>query len=210
MPGDRRDLVFSLSKAHSLLINLGGLDKTRLALIKAGIKAAQREGKPWVLDPVGAGGSPWRSKWANRCLQNQPTLLKGNAAEIRALAGDSARLAGMDSLDDSQSAQQASKKLSHRSVTVLVTGAKDLVVSPNQQDVLQGGHPLTPQLTATGCALGAVGAACLADLKPHQAGVVAATLFNQAAEMAGPKAQGLGSFTQYFLDALGSTTEAQV
>lgn len=205
MPSHPSDVAYALGKAHSLLVNIGGLDHPRLAAIKAGIKTARRSKTPWVLDPVGMGGSPWRSRWARWLEAQRPTIIKGNAAEIRALAGQKAALAGMDSLDQTRDAEQAALTLARRWPSVLVTGASDLVQSPNKKDWLDGGHALTPQLTATGCALGAVVAACLAQLEPHKAGVTGATLFNQAAEQAGPKAKGLGSFATEFFDALGGT-----
>ena len=205
MPSHPSDVAFAVGKAHALLVNIGGLDQARLAAIKAGIKTARKTKRPWVLDPVGVGGSPWRSRWAHWLEAQRPTVIKGNAAEIRALAGQKTALAGMDSLDQTRDAEQAALTLARRWPSVLVTGASDLVQSPNKQDWLQGGHALTPQLTATGCALGGVVAACLAKLEPHQAALTAATLFNQAAEQAAPKAKGLGSFSLEFIDALGTS-----
>lgn len=209
MPGHPSDVAFATSKAHALLVNIGGLDHDRLAGIKAGLRAARKTKTPWVLDPVGTGGSPWRTRWGRWLEAQSPTLIKGNPAEIRALANQKAQLQGMDSLDDPSSAEKAAQVLSGRWASVLVTGAKDLVMSPNRKDWIDGGHAMTPQLTATGCALGAVAAACLAKLEPHKAAVTAAQLFNSSAEEAGQKAKGLGSFASAFIDGLGASREGQ-
>jgi hydroxyethylthiazole kinase len=44
-------------------------------------------GKPWVLDPVGCGATTYRTAACVNMLQLQPTVVRGNASEILALAG---------------------------------------------------------------------------------------------------------------------------
>jgi hypothetical protein len=44
-------------------------------------------GKPWVLDPVGCGATPYRTQMCLALLQLRPTVVRGNASEILALAG---------------------------------------------------------------------------------------------------------------------------
>jgi hydroxyethylthiazole kinase len=44
-------------------------------------------GKPWVLDPVGCGATPYRTAACLHMLQLKPTVFRGNASEILALAG---------------------------------------------------------------------------------------------------------------------------
>jgi hypothetical protein len=43
--------------------------------------------KPWVLDPVGCGATTYRTAACVAMLQLQPTVVRGNASEILALAG---------------------------------------------------------------------------------------------------------------------------
>ena len=53
---------------------------------KAAAKA-QELGKPWVLDPVGAGATILRTKTAtDLVLSYKPTVIRGNPSEIMALA----------------------------------------------------------------------------------------------------------------------------
>ena len=53
---------------------------------KAAAKAREL-GKPWVLDPVGAGATSLRTKTAtDLVLSYKPTVIRGNPSEIMALA----------------------------------------------------------------------------------------------------------------------------
>lgn len=51
--------------------------------------------KPWVLDPVGCGATTYRTAACVNMLKLQPTVVRGNASEILALAG-AAGVANMD------------------------------------------------------------------------------------------------------------------
>ena len=44
-------------------------------------------GKPWVLDPVGCGATAYRTAACVQLLACKPTVVRGNASEIMALAG---------------------------------------------------------------------------------------------------------------------------
>jgi hypothetical protein len=48
--------------ASALLINVGTLTPDWVESMKLAAKAARRLGKPWVLDPVGCGATPYRSQ----------------------------------------------------------------------------------------------------------------------------------------------------
>ena len=69
------------------------------------------------------------------------------------------------------------------------------------------GHPLLAQVTATGCLLGAILAACLAvESDPLAAALAGVSILNIAAELAAGKAQGPGTFAPHLLDALAALT----
>lgn len=74
--------------SHGLVLNLGTLKETAVeAMLLAG-RTAARLGHPVVLDPVGAGAASFRRETALRILKEVPcTVIRGNASEIRALAG---------------------------------------------------------------------------------------------------------------------------
>ena len=72
--------------ASALVINIGTLDAEWVrGMLKAG-RAAHRMGKPIVLDPVGAGATPYRTETAWQIIREcHPTIIRGNASEIMAL-----------------------------------------------------------------------------------------------------------------------------
>lgn len=46
---------------------------------------AKKLGKPWVLDPVGAGATTYRTNAILALLKCGPTVVRGNAGEIMAV-----------------------------------------------------------------------------------------------------------------------------
>ena len=73
--------------ASALSVNVGTPYEARIETMKKAIRGALAAGKPWVLDPVAAGGIPWRDKIIFELLEMHPTAVRGNASEIRFLAG---------------------------------------------------------------------------------------------------------------------------
>lgn len=72
-------------KAHALCVNMGTLTPNWLPAMKKAAEVANKEGKPWVLDPVAAGATSFRLKACIELLELKPTVVRGNASEILAL-----------------------------------------------------------------------------------------------------------------------------
>src|SRR5215210_7219252 len=88
--------------AGALVLNIGTLSEPWVdAMLLAGRAAAG----PIVLDPVGAGATRYRTETARRLLDElDVTVVRGNAAEIAALAGRSAEIRGVESIRTESSA----------------------------------------------------------------------------------------------------------
>lgn len=187
--------------AAALLVNLGAPTPPRIAAMEAAAEAAARQGRPWVLDPVGVGAWPGRLALATRLLAHRPAAIKGNASEVLALAGEGAGGRGVDSTAVPQAALPAALALARRTgAVVAVTGAEDLVTDGEVVLAVANGTELLARVTAAGCAAGALAAAALA-VAPGPASVAGAlALFGLAAERAG--ARGPGSLVPGLLDAL--------
>lgn len=72
----------------ALVLNMGTLNPAQVAGATAAGKAANRIGKPVVLDPVGVGASAYRKDTIAKLMDDvHVTVLKGNAGEIGAIAG---------------------------------------------------------------------------------------------------------------------------
>lgn len=114
--------------SSALLINVGTLSDEWVGAMKLAAAEARRRGTPWVLDPVGCGATPYRTKVCAELLALQPTVVRGNASEILALAGASASVKGVDSTAAAGEALAAAQALAAaRRGVVAVSGAEDLV-----------------------------------------------------------------------------------
>src|SRR5699024_12148362 len=83
--------------ADALLINLGTLSTDALEGIPATVAAAVEAGHPWVLDPTAIGVAPVRTPLARELLESHPTVVRGNASVVLALAGSGFGVRGADS-----------------------------------------------------------------------------------------------------------------
>lgn len=202
--------------ANALTVNIGTLSVQWIDGMKAAAKVAATAGKPWVLDPVAHYATGFRRKAVAELLALRPTIIRGNASEIIALAGGLSRGQGVDSRDPVEQAEKSASLLAQRhQAVVAVTGAVDFVTDGGKAMRIEGGSPLMPQVTALGCALtclvGAFAATTPDD--PFAATVAALATFAVAGEQAARKATGPGSFSWRFLDALaaldGTTLDTQ-
>lgn len=193
--------------AGSLTVNIGTLSPAWIAGMKAAAKGAVGAGKPWVLDPVAHFATSLRRQAVADLLALRPTIIRGNASEIIALAGGQSSGRGADSGDPVEQAEDAARRLAETfSAVVAVTGPVDFVTDGDRAVRISGGSPLMPRVTALGCSLTAlVGAfVAVAPGNPFEASVAALATFAAAGEIAGRGSDGPGSFAMQFLNALHS------
>ena len=192
--------------AGALLVNLGTITPAEEGAILAAVRTASEQGTPWVLDPVAVGALSLRTRVAAELVRRRPTIIRGNASEILALAGTGAGGRGVDSTDSSEAAVAPAKALALSSgAVVAVSGVVDYVTDGEQVLAVPGGHVLMTKVTGVGCALGAVIAAFAARrTSPLAAAVAASAVFAAAGEAAGRQASHPGSFAVAFLDQLSA------
>lgn len=191
----------------ALTINIGTLSTGWLAGMLKAAQSANAAGKPWVLDPVAHYATAFRRNAVAQLLELRPTIIRGNASEIIALAGGASRGQGVDSRDPVEQAEESARQLAERhGCVVAVTGITDFVTDGRKARRIAGGSPFMPQVTALGCSLTClVGAfAATAPDAALDATVAALAVFAVAGERAGATANGPGSFSWRFLDALAS------
>ena len=186
-----KEVTGFVGRADALLINLGMFDAERQQASLAAIKAAQKARKPWVLDPVYIDRSAPRAALARRLVAKQPTALRLNEHEMKALGGKAADLA-------------AFTRYAARMHTVIgLTGERDFVSDGTRLATVANGDPLMAKVTAMGCAGSAVVAAFLAvESDAWLATTAALVTFGVAGEMAAQRARGPGSFAVEIIDAL--------
>ena len=190
----------------ALTINIGTLSTPWLASMTAAATIAHTNGIPWVLDPVAHFISGYRKRAAQDLLALRPTIVRGNASEILALAGEAGAGKGADSGDSVEAAQGAAQALAKRfGAVVAITGPIDYVTDGTQEARVSGGSPLMPQITALGCSQTALMGAYAATGSAFDAALASLAHFKVAGSAAAKLAKGPGSFQMHFLDALAAT-----
>lgn len=117
-----------VSICGATLVNIGTLSQRWIEAMVKAAKKADAIGKCWVLDPVGAGATPLRMSTCKELLKYHPTVIRGNASEIFALAGIANGSRGVDSTDSSSAAINAGKALAKEYHCVVgITGEVDYV-----------------------------------------------------------------------------------
>jgi hydroxyethylthiazole kinase len=204
--------------AGALVINIGTLSAPWLESMTVATEAARVCGKPWALDPVGAGATRFRDAAVARLLDRKPAAIRGNASEIMAVAriagltADSARPKGVDSANTTDEAEALAVALArHCGCVIAATGAVDFITDGIRILRLANGAPMMARVTALGCALtGIVGAFLAVTPDAFAATGAAVAVYGVAGEMAAEQATRPGSFRVAFLDALDAVTEADI
>ena len=102
----------SMAKAGaSMYINVGTLFPIYAETLPKTAAVLHEEGKPWVLDPVAIGMGQMRTELLTTFKAYKPSIIRGNASEIIALAGlwgleggsDTSDVRGVDSTDSVRS-----------------------------------------------------------------------------------------------------------
>jgi hydroxyethylthiazole kinase len=201
----REEVVEFLGLSSALVVNIGTLSAPWIESMVLAAEAAARTGKPWVLDPVGAGATKLRNEAVKSLLPHRPTIIRGNASEIMAVAGGAGVVPkGVDSANTTQEALAFALSLAeHESCIVVATGAIDVVTDGRRVVQLANGSPLMAKVTALGCALSAItGAFAAVTSDKFEAAVAAVAVYGIAGEMAAEKAVHPGSYRVAFIDVL--------
>lgn len=197
--------------ADALSVNIGTLDPDWLISMEQAAGVMSHSGKPWVVDPVGVGATALRRDAGARLLALKPTVIRGNASEIMALAGAQTQGKGADSADAVTDAEDAAATLARLTGGVVaVTGEVDYVTDGDAAYRIEGGHALMPRITVLGCSLTGVVAAFAVGQPALPATVAALATYSVAGEMAGKVAKGPASFQVAFIDALYALTPQDV
>lgn len=199
--------------AGALVVNIGTLSSAWVDSMLKAANAALDRSVPVVLDPVGAGATRFRTDSARRILDSaRVAVVRGNASEILALAGNKGTTKGVDSVLGSSEAKQAASELAKKYETIVaVTGAEDFVTNGYREAHIGNGHPLMGRITGTGCAASSItGAFCAVSKDPFAAAIGALVAFGIAGELAAQSNPGPGSFQPLLLDALDSIDPAAI
>ncbi|HEY0188336.1 MAG TPA: hydroxyethylthiazole kinase [Cellulomonas sp.] len=189
--------------ADGVWINLAALNSDPAEALVGAATAAHEAGTPWVLDPITVGaGSPFNDDLGRQLLGLAPTVVRGNASEVVALAGGQGASKGVDSTLDSASAVEHAQDLARRTgAVVAVSGPVDYITDGTGTVAVPGGDLRLTQVTGVGCSLGALVASFVATgPDPLRATVAAHAVLARAAETAAARTRGTGAFAVALLD----------
>lgn len=192
--------------AGALVLNIGSLRAGDEGVFKAAQAEARRYGQAVVVDPVGAGFTPLRTRLALELLAGGVTAVRGNGGEILALAGEGAgRTRGVDSgaVDEAEVLEAARTVARRHGCVVVASGPVDLVTDGRQVWRVANGHPWLTAVTGGGCGATTAVAVFLAGSDvPLRDATLAMAVYGLAAQRAAERTQGPGSFQAAFLDEL--------
>ncbi|WP_239021492.1 hydroxyethylthiazole kinase [Novacetimonas cocois] len=191
--------------AAAVWVNTAALMASSARDLQETVRGAQDAGVPWVLDPVAFGaGCAEYDGLVRQLLDFSPSVIRGNASELMALAGAEAGGKGVESTQSSHDAIPHIQTLARRTgAVVAVSGATDYIVSGSSLFAVKGGDVRLTRVTGAGCALGALVAAFLPVSETVVEGTCAAhAVYAAAAERARARTVGTGSFGVALLDEL--------
>lgn len=174
--------------------------------------------KNWVLDPVGIGIGSLRTKLLQGFRDFPPSIVRGNASEVIALAklwgidvsASSKGPKGVDTVDSVEEAENAARLLAKYinekrgglGGAVAVSGCEDLVTDGECLVYSKGGSHFMEKITGSGCSLGGVCAVYAGVASPFIAALTATQIYNLAGKRAEAKVKAPASFQTAFLDEL--------
>jgi len=204
----REEVEEMVALAGALVINIGTLSPHWVdAMLIAG-KAANADGVPVVLDPVGAGATRYRTDTARRILDEvNVSVLRGNQGEVATLVGVEAEVRGVESMEvGGEPAELARAAARSLGLVASVTGPVDHVSDGKRVLAVANGHELLAAVSGTGCMASAITGCFLAVKRddPLEAAAEALAAFGVAGEDAAREARGPGSFHVGLYDALAA------
>ncbi len=203
----------------AMYINMGTVLPVYAETLPRTAKVLSEQGKPWVIDPVGIGVGGLRTSILQGFRAEKPTIIRGNASEIIALAAlwelaeekTAGGVRGVDATDTVESARASAIALArYTGGAVAVSGPTDLVTDGKNVALAEGGSEFLPMITGAGCSLGGVAAVYACVARPFVAALTATAIYNYAGGEAEKIAKGPASFQTAFLDALYQATPEAV
>ncbi|KAI8823468.1 Hydroxyethylthiazole kinase family-domain-containing protein [Fimicolochytrium jonesii] len=200
--------------SQALVINIGTLSPQWIEAMHIAGSKANELNVPVILDPVGAGATPFRKQTCLDLIEKvKMTVVKGNAGEIGAIAGlEGIEMRGVESVGFVSEPEKLVSQLASRlqGTCVAMSGPVDNISDGTKVVKVFNGNEWLGTLTGTGCSTSTL-VACFAGVKATPlvsavGGLVCMGLAAQNAVKSG-KVDGPGSFKVSLHDALSKLDE---
>lgn len=231
----REDLEYLSGISDGLCVNIGTPTRERVEVMATLMELAEASDKPLVLDPVGAGAGPYRTKIARRLSALAPhKIIRGNVSELYSLTDDHSSPRGENNAVSAAEAKKilinhgrtgehsaggqrpglelkGGQLLTEHASCLLVSGEENMITGASQALIIKNGSPLMNAVTGTGCILSAMTAAFYAVSEtPFEAAAAACATAGIAGELAAEKSAGPGTFLSNFIDVLYTLDQSAI
>ena len=183
--------------AQALVLNIGTLTADKVQAMLLAQKQAHSRAIPVVLDPVGAGATPYRNQALSEIIQSGPPgIIRGNGSEIMSVAGLSVTTKGVDSVMASDQSLDAALALAKRiEGVVCVSGETDYIIDAHGQvALLRNGDVWMTKVTGVGCSATAlIGAFAAVQFDAWRATTAAMAYWGVVGEVAAEQTRALGA-----------------
>ena len=224
MADDIKEVCDMVTLASSLVINIGTLNSRSIDSMLAAGKRANELKIPVILDPVGAGATPYRTETARRIISEiKLAVIRGNLSEIKTLYGIETKTKGVDTCDSDfengkelTKAKEMAKALANKLNTVVaITGAVDIITDGKILYSVENGHNIMSKVTGTGCMCSSLIGSYLGagdnKLISALAGVVSMGIAGEIAYEGLDKGkEGTGTLKVKIIDAVYNLSENQI
>lgn len=204
MADDTSDIEAIVKMSDALVLNIGTVNHRTLDSMLKAAKIANEHGIPVVLDPVGVGVTPFRHEAVTKLLRSAHiSVIRGNFAEIRNIAGLESKSAGVDSLDEEHDgAKLASTLAKSLGCTIAITGKEDIISNGQSTYILSNGDSLLTKVTGTGCMSTSLIASFLGASRLALVSAVAGISVMAIAGELADKSKGTGTFRTSLMDVI--------
>ncbi|TPX65814.1 hypothetical protein SpCBS45565_g04855 [Spizellomyces sp. 'palustris'] len=201
--------------SQALVINIGTLSSQWVEGMQIAGKKANEVSVPIIMDPVGAGATPYRKKACMDLIHALDIhIIKGNAGEVGAIAGlEGVEMRGVESIGKLSNPGEVAKSLARKVGTcVTISGPVDYVSDGKDTVLVKNGNEWLGTMTGTGCSTTTL-VACFAAVEgdPLVAAVGGLICMGLAAELAAKEEiSGPGSFKVALHDAIFNLDEETI
>jgi len=188
----------------ALVLNIGTANERIIAsMLKAG-KTANAKGIPVVLDPVGVGATSFRRESIAQLMDTISfSVIRGNMAEIKTIAGLEAKSSGVDSLEEESDGAKIALNLAQKlNCVIAITGKTDIVSDGKVCYALNNGDVALTKLTGTGCMSTSLIGSLIGASKDALSSAIAGILTMAIAGEMADKSKGIGTFHTSLIDAI--------
>ncbi|MDO4793873.1 MAG: hydroxyethylthiazole kinase [Filifactor alocis] len=213
-------------RSSALVLNMGMLSAEKLISMMVAGKAANRNGIPVILDPVGCMASKFRRDSVAKLLREvRFAVIKGNCSEMLGICGKKTKSKGVDAFEGADTGREERRVLAEKiskkyGCIAVITGEEDIVAKEESIYLLRNGDERMTRITGVGCMLSGLIGACVGANpgKEMEATLLACVMMGIAGQLARRSTEetggGIGSMRIAMMDALstmgGETVEKHI